>query len=280
MASENGDLGAGVDPSHEAGRRSPEAVLAPWLPVRHAFLTRRGGVSRGLHASLNCGRGSEDDPAAVERNRALAAGAVGVPPDALVTLRQVHSARALVVREAGAPARADAAVTDRAGLALGVLSADCAPVLLADPEAGVIGAAHAGWRGALGGILDAAVEAMATLGAEPGRIAAAVGPCIGPDAYEVGAEFEERFLAEDPASGRFFRSGGPRPRFDLPGYVRHRLAAAGVGRAEWTGHCTPRGRGAVLLLPAEPPAGRARLRPAPLGDPALTTSNRKFRIKS
>ena len=129
-------------------------------------------------------------------------------------------------------------MTDQPGLALGVLSADCAPILMADAEAGVIGAAHAGWRGALGGVVEAAVEAMTALGARPGRIAAAVGPCIGPDAYEVGPEFEARFLEEDAASGRFFDHAGPRPRFDLPGYALHRLRLAGVERAEWTRHCT------------------------------------------
>ena len=158
--------------------------------------------------------------------------------EALVTAHQVHSARAVVVRQPGPQGEADALVTDRPGLALGVLSADCAPILLADAEAGVIGAAHAGWRGALGGVVEAAVEAMATLGARPERIRAAVGPCIGPDAYEVGPEFEARFLAEDPANGRFFKRRGPRPRFDLPGYVLDRLRAAGVGEARWTGQCT------------------------------------------
>ena len=216
----------------------PQALASPLLPARHAFFTRRGGVSRGLYASLNCGRGSGDDPAAVEANRAAAARALGVEPDALATVRQIHSARAVTVRGPGAPEEADALVTDRPGLALGVLTADCAPVLLCDAEAGVAGAAHAGWRGALGGVIEATVEAMAALGARPGRIAAAVGPCIGPAAYEVGPEFEARFLDRDPASGRFFDRGAERPRFDLPGYVLHRLRAAGVGRAGWTGHCT------------------------------------------
>ena len=222
----------------EAGRTAPEAVTSPLLGVPHAFLTRRGGASRGFYASLNCGRGSNDDPAAVEANRAAAARALGVGPGALATCHQVHSARAVTVREPGPPEEADALVTDRPGLVLGVLTADCAPVLLGDAEAGVVGAAHAGWRGALGGVIEAAVEAMAALGARPERIAAAVGPCIGPGAYEVGPEFEARFLDRDPGSARFFDHGGERARFDLPGYVLHRLAAAGVGRAEWTGHCT------------------------------------------
>ncbi len=236
--------------ARDPGRRhaAPEAIASPLLRVRHAFLTRRGGVSRGLYASLNCGRGSGDEPAAVEANRALAAGAVGVGPDALASVHQIHSARVVTVREPGPPEEADALVTDRPGLALGVLTADCAPVLLCDEVAGVAGAAHAGWRGALGGVVEAAVEAMAALGADPARIAAAIGPCIGPAAYEVGPEFEARFLDRDPASGRFFGRGAVpdarpepragRPRFDLPGYVLHRLTIAGVGRAEWTGHCT------------------------------------------
>ena len=220
-----------------AGGR-PEAVASALLSVPHAFLTRRGGVSGGHYASLNCGRGSDDDPAAVEANRALAARVVGVEPSALVTAHQVHSVRAATVREAGPAEEADALVTDRPGLALAVLTADCAPVLMADAEAGVVGAAHAGWRGALGGVIEATVEAMAALGADPTRISAAVGPCIGLAAYEVGPEFEARFLDHDPASGRFFDDGGEGARFDLPAYVLHRLDAVGVGRAECTGQCT------------------------------------------
>ena len=218
---------------------APEAITSAVLPVRHAFLTRRGGVSGGLYASLNCGRGSDDDPEAVAANRALAAEALGVAPAALATVHQVHSARAVVLREAGPPPEADALATDRPGLALGILTADCAPVLLADAEAGVVGAAHAGWRGALGGVIEAAVEAMVGLGARPGRIAAAVGPCIGPAAYEVGPELEARFTAHDPASARFFHApAGRRAHLDLPAYALHRLRGAGVARAEWTGHCT------------------------------------------
>lgn len=217
---------------------APEAIRSPLLPAPHAFFTRRGGASTGLYASLNMGRGSGDDPEAVARNRALAAAALGVPPEGLATVHQIHSARAVVVREPGPPEEADAVVTDRPGLAVAVLSADCAPVLLADAEARVVGAAHAGWRGALGGVIEAAVEAMAALGAEPGRIAAAVGPCIGPEAYEVGPEFEARFLAQDAEAARFFDGRGARPRFDLPGYALHRLARAGVRQAAWTGHCT------------------------------------------
>ena len=233
------DRASGGEPEGSAsGDAAREAIASPLLAMPHAFLTRRGGVSTGLYASLNCGRGSGDDPAAVEANRAAAARALGVAPGALVTVHQVHSARAVRVREAGAPKEADALVTDRPGLALGVLTADCAPVLLGCAEAGVVGAAHAGWRGALDGVLEAAVEAMVALGAEPARIAAAIGPCIGPAAYEVGPEFEARFLERDPAAARFFDRGAERARFDLPAYVLHRLEAAGVGRAGWTGHCT------------------------------------------
>ena len=225
-------------PVPDRAAEAPEAVASPLLTVPHAFLTRRGGVSTGLYASLNCGRGSDDDPGAVARNRAFAAGAVGAEPGALVTVHQVHSARAVTARAPGPAEEADALVTDRPGLALGVLTADCAPVLLVDIEAGVVGAAHAGWRGALAGVVEATVEAMATLGAEPSRTTAAVGPCIGPAAYEIGDEFEARFLAADPAHARFFERAEGRARFDLPAYVLGRLAAAGVGRAEWTGHCT------------------------------------------
>ena len=214
----------------------PERIGSVLLPVPHGFLTRRGGVSRGIYASLNCGRGSGDDADAVERNRRLAAGALGGHP--VVTVRQVHSAHAAVVREAEASLEADALVTDRPGLTLGVLTADCAPVLMADADAGVVGAAHAGWRGALGGVLEAALEAMTTLGARPERVVAVVGPCIGPASYEVGLDFEAAFRAEDPASGRFFDHAGPRPRLDLPGYALERLSRAGVGAAEWTGGCT------------------------------------------
>ena len=214
------------------------AVTAPSLDVPHGFLTRLGGVSNGLYRSLNCGRGSGDDPGAVERNRAIAAGVLGAGPDALVTAHQVHSARVVRVEEPGAQGEADGLVTDRPGVVLGVLTADCAPVLLSDAEARVVGAAHAGWRGAWEGIVEATVEAMVGLGARPDRIRAAVGPCIGPRSYEVGPEFEARLLDRDPGDARFFAQGGERARFDLPGYVLHRLRGAGLGSAEWTGQCT------------------------------------------
>ncbi|MGE0719081.1 MAG: peptidoglycan editing factor PgeF [Alphaproteobacteria bacterium] len=202
--------------------------------VRHAFFTREGGVSRGIYAALNCGFGSGDAPADVAENRARAAGRLGVRADALATLHQVHSPT-VVVADApwphGESPRADALVTTRPGLAIGVLTADCAPVLLADAAAGVVGAAHAGWRGALDGVVEATVAAMEGAGARRERIAAAVGPCIGPASYEVGDEFRDRFVAAEPANAAFF-GPGRRPgkaMFDLPAYVASRLAAAGVG---------------------------------------------------
>jgi polyphenol oxidase len=201
--------------------------------VRHAFLTRSGGVSEGLYASLNCGFGSKDDPEHVAENRRRAAAAIGLPADALVTAYQTHSTRVAVVEWPHEPDNApevDAMITGRPGIALGILTADCAPVLLADAEAGIVGAAHAGWRGAISGIIEETVAAMMQKGAKPGRICAAVGPCIGPRSYEVGPEFPAPFLAQNEANARYFR---PAPRadhylFDLPAYVESRLHAAGV----------------------------------------------------
>jgi YfiH family protein len=212
--------------------------------VTHGFFTREGGVSAGLYASLNGGPGSGDDTASVAENRRRIAGHLGAVH--LVSLHQVHSAEVVTVTGPwpGERPRADAMVTDRPGLALGVLTADCAPVLFAEAEAGVVGAAHAGWKGALAGVLEATVAAMAALGAEPARIVAAVGPAISQRAYEVGPEFVERFLDDDPENGRFFAGAPPgdaaddRAMFDLPGYCLARLRAAGVGAAAWTGDCT------------------------------------------
>jgi hypothetical protein len=210
------------------------------LPVRHGFFTRRGGASSGIFAGLNCGLGSSDQTEAVQLNRARAAAAMGVAPGNLVGVHQIHSAEAVTVGgPLPAPVRADALVTRTPGLALSVLTADCAPVLFADPAAGVIGAAHAGWRGALAGILEATLSAMEALGAQRSATVALVGPTISQRAYEVGPEFMETFLAEDECLARFFAGGaGGRAHFDLPGFVLHRLRAAGIGRAEWTGHCT------------------------------------------
>ncbi|HTZ37973.1 MAG TPA: peptidoglycan editing factor PgeF [Stellaceae bacterium] len=201
--------------------------------VRHAFFTREGGVSDGAFASLNCGFGSGDDPARVERNRAIAAARIGVAADRLVTCYQIHSDQVITVtspwRREAAP-RADGLVTDCPGIALGVLAADCAPVLFADVAAGIVGAAHGGWRGALGGVLEATVAAMAALGARPARIHAGIGPCIGPQSYEVGPEFPGRFAAVDAESGAFFvpAARAAHFRFDLPGYIAHRLARLGL----------------------------------------------------
>jgi hypothetical protein len=210
-------------------------------PLRHGFFTRRGGASSGIFGGLNCGRGSSDLSHAVEINRGRVAHAMGVAPEALVSVTQVHSANVARITAAGwqGPERADAMVTDVPGLALSVLTADCQPVLFADAEAGVIGAAHAGWRGALDGILEATLDAMAALGAGRARVAAVIGPTISQEAYEVGPEFVERFLDHDPGNSRFFAAGqGDRAQFDLPSYALHRLRRAGIGHAEWTRHCT------------------------------------------
>ncbi|HEX7752456.1 MAG TPA: peptidoglycan editing factor PgeF [Novosphingobium sp.] len=203
--------------------------------VPHGFLGRRGGVSTGAVASLNAGLGSADDPAAVAENRRRAAAAV-LPGAPLVGVYQVHSPVCVTVTEPWDEAdrpHADALVTDRRGVLLGILTADCAPVLLADRAAGVIGAAHAGWKGAVGGVVEATVAAMVALGARREGIAAAVGPCIAQASYEVDAGFRERFADDD---ARFFAAGAPGHwQFDLAGYVVGRLAAAGVGRVESLG---------------------------------------------
>ncbi len=209
--------------------------------VPHAFFTRAGGVSGGIYAGLNCGPGSADEAEAVVENRARAADALGVAPGRLVTLHQVHSDR--VVRadgafEGGRP-EADGAVTNNPDIAVGALSADCAPILLADPGSGVVAAVHAGWKGALADIPGRAVDAMAQAGARRERIVAAVGPCISQRAYEVGPEFLETFLDDDPDNHRFFAPGrDDRLQFDLPGFVLARLRAAGIAEAEWIGRCT------------------------------------------
>lgn len=211
--------------------------------VRHGFFTRQGGVSSGVYASLNCGPGSRDDAANVTENRARVAELLGAAPSGLVTVFQEHSAVAVIAdkpwKESKIP-KADAVVTAKPGLAIGVLTADCAPVLLCDGEARVIGAAHAGWRGALSGIVEATVEAMGKLGAKPGRITAVIGPAISQKAYEVGSDFVERFLADEPESSGFFITdeGSGEPHFDLPAFVGERLARAGVGAIADLGLCT------------------------------------------
>ena len=219
--------------------RSP--LLASLPGLRHAFFTRRGGVSQGLYRALNVGVGSGDDPAAVKRNRERASAWFGAEPGALATAYQVHSAIALIASAPWPlPPRGDAVVSARPGLICGALAADCAPVLIADPDARVVAAAHAGWRGALGGVIASTVEAMIGLGADPSRMVAAVGPCIGPKSYEVGLDFLTAFTREDAVSERFFSPGAAADKcqFDLPAFVLHRLRQAGVTRAEWIGRDT------------------------------------------
>jgi YfiH family protein len=209
--------------------------------VRHGFFTRRGGVSSGIYASLNCGPGSRDAAENVGQNRVRVAELLGVDTNRLLTVLQKHSADAVVADKPWkTPPEADAIVTATPGLAIGILTADCAPVLLCDAEAGVIGAAHAGWRGALSGIVEATVRAMETLGAKPERIVAAIGPAISQKAYEVGAEFVEQFVAREPESTPFFETdeGSGEPHFDLVGYVGGRLGRAGVGTSADLGLCT------------------------------------------
>ncbi|MEI4231362.1 peptidoglycan editing factor PgeF [Roseovarius sp. D22-M7] len=209
-------------------------------PLRHGFFTRRGGASSGVFAGLNCGLGSSDQTEIVMINRARVARAMEVAADNIVTVHQVHSAE--VVHLTGPVAerpRCDGMVTATPGLALGVLTADCQPVLFADARAQVIGAAHAGWRGALDGVLETMVAAMEGLGAVRGDITAVIGPSISQAAYEVGPEFIEAFLDADPDNARFFANGRDgRYQFDLPAFGLHRLRQAGVGLAEWTRHCT------------------------------------------
>lgn len=201
----------------------------------HGFLGRSGGVSTGIVAGLNVGSGSKDDPEAIAENRRRAVDAV-LPAADLATVYQVHSAEARYVAEPWPHEerpKADALVTDRPGLLLGILTADCAPVLFADVQSGVIGAAHAGWRGALAGVTDSAIAAMQDIGARRERIVAAIGPCIALASYEVDSAFRDRFLDSDSDNGRFFHTLDPGTlHFDLPGYVRHRLIAAGIDEVE------------------------------------------------
>ncbi|WP_102224401.1 peptidoglycan editing factor PgeF [Acidimangrovimonas sediminis] len=218
-----------------------EIITSPALaPVRHGFFTRKGGASSGIFQGLNCGPGSSDLASAVTINRARVAEAMGAAPDALVTIDQVHSPDVVTLTEARQDRpTADAMVTATPGILLGILTADCQPVLFADAQAGVVGAAHAGWRGAQAGVLEATLDAMESLGARRSDITAVIGPSISQQAYEVGPEFFESFLDEDPDNSRFFAGGdGDRVQFDLPAYGLHRLRSAGVGAAEWTRHCT------------------------------------------
>lgn len=224
---------------------SLEPITHPLLTlpgVRHGFFTRQGGVSTGLYEGLNTGVGSMDDPAAVAENRRRIAAHFGGTADDLAACYQIHSAVARVAEAGwkGERPEGDATVSATPGVICAVLTADCAPVLLADAEAGVVGAAHAGWKGALTGIIHSTVAAMEALGARPDRLAAVVGPCISQASYEVGADYQERFEHHDPGAGRFFAPGetADKRQFDLPGYVLWRLEQAGVGDAAWTGEDT------------------------------------------
>lgn len=217
-----------------------EIIRSDALTAQHGFFTRKGGASSGIFHGLNCGPGSSDLSEVVFINRARVAAAMGVDAGALMTLTQTHSADVVTLT---APLtdrpRADAMVTATPGIALGVLTADCQPVLLSDAKAGVIGAAHAGWRGTKDGVLEATLGAMEALGATRANISAVIGPTISQPAYEVGPEFYEAFIADAPQNARFFATGaGDRLLFDLPAFGLHQLRIAGVGRAEWTRHCT------------------------------------------
>ncbi|MBR9972988.1 peptidoglycan editing factor PgeF [Magnetospirillum sulfuroxidans] len=209
------------------------SALNEIIRIRHGFFTREGGVSQGIYASLNCGPGSADDPKAVAENRARAMAMMELPPHALVTVQQAHTADVVTVTApwtADARPVADAMVTTTPGLALGILTADCAPVLLADRKQGVIGAAHAGWKGAVGGVLENTIARMVELGAKPKNIVGAIGPCIGQRSYEVGPDFPAPFMAESADNADFFAPAARAGHFlfDLPGYVSRKLARSGL----------------------------------------------------
>jgi YfiH family protein len=221
-------------------------IQAPSLTspnIRHAFFTREGGVSEGIYQSLNGGIGSNDAPENVRENRARMAASLGVAPTHFVSCYQIHSPNVVVAVEPwtreNAP-RADAIVTRVPGLAVGVGTADCGPILFADAEAGVVGAAHAGWKGALTGVLEATIAAMEKLGAARARVRAAIGPLIRQPNYEVGAEFVDRFTAQDAANARFFAPSARENHamFDLPGYIKARLERAEIQGVEDLGLCT------------------------------------------
>lgn len=212
-------------------------------PLRHGFFTRKGGASSGLFSGLNCGSGSSDQSEIVSINRSRAAHAMGAEAEDLITPFQIHSSRAVIVDKAWDTAterpEADAVVTSTPGLVLMILTADCAPVLFADTTAGVIGAAHAGWRGALNGVLQATLEKMIEAGASRDRIQAVVGPTISQPAYEVGPEFLDRFTDVDPDNSRFFTNGAVgKYHFDLPLFICHTLRQENIGHAEWSRYCT------------------------------------------
>ncbi|MBO6774392.1 MAG: peptidoglycan editing factor PgeF [Marinibacterium sp.] len=208
--------------------------------VRHGFFTRRGGVSSGVFRGLNCGLGSSDQAEAVRINRSRVAQAMQVDDDALISVHQVHSPDVVTVETTMLDRpKADAMVTATPGLVLTILTADCQPVLFSDPNTGVVGAAHAGWRGALDGVLEATIDAMIALGAKRNCIKAVIGPSISQRAYEVGPEFFDQFMDDDPDNARFFAGGqDDRMQFDLPAFGLHRLQTAGIAAAQWTRHCT------------------------------------------
>lgn len=216
--------------------------LAQLPGIGHGFLTRRGGVSDGIYDSLNCGLGTDDAKARVMENRARAVKAAGLRAEPLSTAYQVHGRNVLVVErplDQDDRPQADGLVTSTPGINLGILTADCGPVLFADAEARVVGAAHAGWKGAVGGILEATVAAMETLGARRGSIVAALGPCIGRESYEVGTEFPKPFIDQDPANARFFAANACRKfQFDLAGYIAARLEKLGLAAVSVSGHDT------------------------------------------
>ena len=208
----------------------------------HGFFLRTGGVSEGIYASLNCGRGSKDGRHNIEENRARVAAQLGTSSGLLIGPHQVHSAKAVIATGAWKPDEApaaDAVVTNVRGLAVGVLTADCVPILLADSRAGVIAAVHAGWKGAIGGVIESAIDAMKSLGANPSRISAAIGPAISQAAYEVSAEFKATFLAASEASEKCFTQiGNSKPRFSLTAYVKDRIERCGVASLQDTSMCT------------------------------------------
>lgn len=209
-------------------------------PIRHGFFTRKGGASSGVFSGLNCGAGSSDQADIVEINRARVAQAMQVPPTHLCGVHQTHSANVHIATDnTPAPNPADAIVTNSPDIALAILTADCQPVLFADYESGVVAAAHAGWKGALNGVLHATLDAMETLGADRENTVAVIGPCISQAAYEVGPEFFDEFLSHDIEYSRFFAQGqDDRMHFNLPGFGLFCLRQAGIGEAEYTGHCT------------------------------------------
>jgi YfiH family protein len=217
-----------------------EALTADTLPAPHGFFTRRGGVSTGSFASLNCSLSSQDDRTAVLENRARAARTLAIDPAHLLGVTQVHGTHVVTATEpwaAGQGRRADAMVTAQPGLGLGIITADCAPVLFADRGGQIVGAAHAGWRGAVAGVLEATIAAMTALGTSPGQITAAIGPCIAQPSYEVGPDLRDAVLARSAADHAFFAPGirEDRWQFDLSGYCAARLTEAGIGRVIVTG---------------------------------------------